>query len=75
MEMFEQFGVTQSMMQGLIIVVAVAIFLGFFWRYVVIGIGILFVAFVFTWKPSVAKVAPVAPVEVTKPAEIGRAHV
>ena len=69
MEMFEQFGVTQSMMQGLIIVVAVAIFLGFFWRYVVIGIGILFVAFVFTWKPSVAKVTPVAPVEVTKPAD------
>ena len=41
-----------------------------FWRYIVIGAGILFVVFVFGYKPSVAKVqSPAQPVEVVKPAD------
>ena len=67
MELFEQFGITQTMLQGIIVLVLIAIFLGIYWRFVAIGAGVLFVIFVFAYKPSAAKVAPVAPVEVTVP--------
>jgi hypothetical protein len=67
MELFEQFGITQTMLQGIIVVVIAAIFLGLYWRYVAIGAGMLFVVFVFAYKPTAAKVSPIAPVEVTVP--------
>ena len=69
MELFEQFGVSQVMLQGVIIVVGVAIFLGLFWRYVAIGAGMLLVLVVFAYKPSVAKVQNVTSPEVVKPAD------
>ena len=74
MELFEQYGFTQTMLQGAIIIIATIVFFGMFWRYIVIGAGILFVVFVFGYKPSVAKIqSPAQPVEVVK--QIGRAHV
>ena len=69
MDLFEQFGVSQVMLQGVIIVVGVAIFLGLFWRYVAIGAGMLLVLVVFAYKPSVAKVQNVTSPEVVKPAD------
>ena len=69
MELFEQFGISQVMLQGVIIVVGVAIFLGLFWRYVAIGAGMLLVLVVFAYKPSVAKVQNVTSPEVVKPAD------
>ena len=70
MDLFEQFGVSQVMLQGVIIVVGVAIFLGLFWRYVAIGAGMLLVLVVFAYKPSVAKVQNVTSPEVVKPADV-----
>ena len=67
MELFESFGITQTMLQGLILLVVATIFLGLYWRLIAAGAGILFVVFVFAYKPSVAKVNNVAPVEVTVP--------
>ena len=70
MELFEQFGITQSMLQMGILVIGAIVFFGIFWQYIVIGAGILFVVFVFAYKPSVAKVqSPAQPVEVVKPAD------
>ena len=69
MEFIEQFGFTQTMIQGLVVLVLVAIFLGLYWRYVAIGAGMLLVLIVFAYKPSVAKVQNVTSSEVVKPAD------
>ena len=70
MEIFEQFGITQTMLQGAVLAIGAIVFFGLYWRIIAIGAGVLFVVFVFAWRPSAAKVAPIATTEVTKPADV-----
>jgi hypothetical protein len=55
MELFQQFGVTQTMLQGFVIIVVAAVLVGLYWRILAIGAGMLFVVFVFAYNPSIAK--------------------
>ena len=67
MELFEQFGITQTMLQIAVVVVIAAVLIGLYWRILASGAGALFAIFVFAYNPSVAKVQTVTPVEVTVP--------
>jgi hypothetical protein len=47
MEIFEQFGITQQILEGVIIFGVAAILVAIYWRLLAIGAAILFCAFVF----------------------------
>ena len=67
MGLFEQYGITQTMLQIAVVAIIAAILIGLYWRILAIGAGALFVVFVFAYNPSVAKVQSIAPTEVTVP--------
>jgi fatty acid desaturase len=47
MEMFYQFGLTQKILEGAILFGGAAVLLAVFWRLIVIGGGIILIAFIF----------------------------
>jgi hypothetical protein len=55
MEIFEQFGITQRMLEAGVLFAIAATVCAIFWRYLAIGGGVLFIVFVFANHPSTAK--------------------
>lgn len=55
MEIFEQFGITQRMLEAGVLFSIAAVVCAIFWRYLAIGGGVLFVVFVMANHPSTAK--------------------
>jgi hypothetical protein len=55
MDIFEQFGITQRMLEAGVLFIIAATVCAIFWRYLAIGGGVLFVAFIFANHASTAK--------------------
>jgi uncharacterized membrane protein YphA (DoxX/SURF4 family) len=65
MEMFYQFGLTQRMLEATILFGGAAVLLAVFWRLIVIGGGIILIAFIFMHHQP-TPVDPVAKLESQK---------
>jgi hypothetical protein len=63
MEIFEQFGITQRMLEAFVLFSIAAVVVAVFWRLIAIGCAGLFIVFVFANHQTMAKDQTPVPVE------------